>query len=247
MTDYSSYVWERREKARYILSAAITLFITGYIFFGNIPVGFLFSAGSVFYPRYKASDLIRKRKAELNLQFKDALYSLSSSLSAGKSLESAFRAALKDLQVLYPEPGTPIIRELEYVCRRMELNDPVELTLQDFARRSGLEDIRNFADVVSICKRTGGNMVQVVKNTSGIIGDRIEIAQDIELILARQKFEQKILNVMPVIFIGLIKFGGSGYMDSLYVSAGGYLLMAAALSVIFISHLIARQIVDIEV
>jgi len=44
-----------------------------------------------------------KRKSELNLQFKDLLYSISASLTAGKSVETAFKEALNDLCILYPD------------------------------------------------------------------------------------------------------------------------------------------------
>jgi tight adherence protein B len=52
---------------------------------------------------------------------------------------------------------------------------------------------------------------------------------------------------MPVVFVALIKFGGSGYMDSLYSSAGGYLLMSLALVIIAVSVVISRKIFEIRV
>ncbi|WP_418792173.1 type II secretion system F family protein [Phosphitispora sp. TUW77] len=247
LTDYNIYLMERAEKTRYILLAAIALFGIGYIFFNNLPAALAMSLGSFLYPRYAARKLAEKRRDELNSQFKDALYSISSALSAGNSLESSFREALRDLRVLYPEPDACIVRELEYICRRMEINEPLEKALQDFAQRSGLEDISNFADVVGICKRTGGNLVHVVKNTSNMISDRIEVAQEIELLLTRQNYERKILNVMPFLFIALMRFAGGGYMDSLYTSPRGYLMMAAALGILALSYLVSGRIMDIKI
>ncbi len=247
MTDYNTYVMDRTEKTRYILLAAAGLFGAGYIFFNNLPAALVMSLGAFLYPRYAGRRLAEKRRAELNLQFKDALYSLSSALSAGSSLESSFQAALQDLRVLYPDGDASIVRELEYICRRMEINEPLEKALADFAERSGLEDIRHFADVVAICKRTGGNLVQVVKNTSNMISDRIEVAQEMELLLSRQNYERRILNAMPFVFIALIRFAGGGYMDALYTSPRGYLLMAAALGILALSWFISGKIMDIKV
>jgi len=247
LTDYNIYLMDRAEKTRCILLAAAGLFGAGYIFFNNLPAALAMSLGSFLYPRFAGRKLAEKRRGELNLQFKDALYSLSSALSAGNSLESSFREALKDLRVLYPEKDTCIVRELEYICRRMEINEPLEKALNDFAQRSGLEDIRNFADVVAICKRTGGNLVQVVKNTSNMIGDRIEVSQEIELLLTRQNYERKILNIMPFVFIALIRFAGGGYMDALYTNPRGYLLMGAALAILALSYIVSGRIMDIKV
>lgn len=247
VTDYSYYHMTAREKARYMLIAAIFLFFLGYVFFSSYAVAAVLSGGAFFYPKYKSRQLARERRGALKIQFKDALYCLSSALGVGRSLESSFRAALSDLRFLYPDSTCDIIREFELICRRMEVSDPVENALMDFAARSGVEDIRNFAEVTVICKRTGGNMIQVIKNAASMINEKIEISQDIDMMLTRQKYEQKVLNIMPIVFIGLIKFCGSGYMDSLYTSVKGYLIMAAALFILAAAYTVSKKITDIGV
>jgi tight adherence protein B len=244
--DYNQYVMGKKEKQKYVILAGIAFFALGYIFFNHLVIGAIVSLGAFLYPKFKARELMQKRKAELNIQFKDALYSLASSLSVGRSLESAMLIALKDLRILYEEDAY-IIREFTFICRRIELNEPVEIALSEFAKRSGLEDIKNFADVLTICKKTGGNLVQVVKNTSNIISDKIEIYQDIEMLLAKQKYEQKLLNYMPFIFIALVRYGGGGYMDPLYASFKGYLFMGIALVILVLAYFVSQKIFEIKV
>ena len=103
MQDFDSYVMSLWEKVLYTAAAAIVIFSVAFIFYRSIFLSLLLTPLALFYPRIKTKDIIKKRKKELNIQFKDMLYSLSSSLSAGKTVESAFREALKDLSVLYPE------------------------------------------------------------------------------------------------------------------------------------------------
>lgn len=245
--DYSSYAMSEREKIRYVALAAGALFALGFVFFQNLLVAGVFSLGSLFYPRIKSKDLARKRQQELNVQFKDALVCLSSSLGAGRSLESAFQAGLKDLRLLYPDREAYIIQEFEFICRRIEINEPIERALRNLSDRACLEDITNFVDVISIAKRTGGNLVEVVQNTARMLSDKIEIKEEIEVLLSKQKYEQKILNFMPLVFIGLLNFGGSDYMGALYASAGGYLLMGFALLILGLSYVISSRIMDIRV
>ena len=38
------------------------------------------------------------------MQFKQTLYSLGSSLAAGRSVENSFKEVAKDLRLLYPDP-----------------------------------------------------------------------------------------------------------------------------------------------
>lgn len=238
---------ETAEKIKYIVIAAFFLFAVGLVFFSSFFVAAFLSAASLWYPKYKVRDIIQKRKQELNLQFKDALYSLSSALNAGVSLENSFRAALKDLRVIYTDEDTFILKELLLIIRRLEINESVEACLTDLAERSGLEDIRNFAETIIISKRCGGNLVEVIKNCSSVIREKIDICNEIELTLAKQKFEQKILIAMPVVFIGIMKFGGSGYMDPLYSSVKGYLIMGIALLLLFLSYVTSKKILEIRV
>lgn len=245
--DYRTYQLTSREKIKYLVLASIFLFTVGIVFFSNFILGLLLASVALYYPKYKVRELIKKRKQELNLQFRDALYSLSTALNAGISLENSFRAALKDLNVIYHDEDTYILKELLLISRKLEINDSIESCLTDLAERSGLEDIHNFAETIVICKRCGGSLVEVIKNSSNIIREKIDICHEIEISLTKQKFEQKILNVMPVIFIGLMKFGGSGYMDPLYSSVKGYLIMSAALMIIAGSWVISQKILDIRV
>jgi len=247
LVDYSVYVMSRREKEKYTAMGAAGLFIIAFVFFQSVWLAALFSLGGLFCPGYMVKGLAEKRKKELSLQFKDALYALSSALGSGRSVESSFRSALNDLRIIYPDDNACIIREFSYICRRIEMNEPVEKALADFGRRSHIEDIINFADVISICKRTGGNLLSVVKNTSGAISGKIEVEQEIELILAGRRYEQKVLNVMPLVFIGLVNLGGSGYTDALYSSFSGYLLMALSLGILAASYLFSKRIMDIKV
>lgn len=249
LTDYNVYLMNKKEKIKYMAIAAVVFFVVGYIFFRFWPLALLLAAlGGYFYPKIKTKELLAKRKMELNLQFKDALYSLSSSLGAGRSVEGAFKAALSDLKILYPDPQTDIIKEFGYIVRRVAMNEPVESALREFSARAGLEDIKNFADVFAICKRTGGNLVEVIKNTAQVINDKIEVQQEIHVLLSGKKFEQKALVVMPFLFIGMLSWGGdAAYIAPLYAQPVGYVVMGVALLMILCSALISRKIVDIKV
>jgi tight adherence protein B len=87
--DYNEYKMTRKEKGLYIIIAVTVIYLTGFVFFRSHIISSILCPLAIFYPRLKVKDIIAKRKIELNNQFKDMLYSLSSSLSAGKSVEGA--------------------------------------------------------------------------------------------------------------------------------------------------------------
>ena len=47
-------------------------------------------------------------------------------------------------------------QELKRMSVQLRLQIPVEALFAELGTRSGLEDIRNFAEVLAIAKRTGG-------------------------------------------------------------------------------------------
>lgn len=201
---------------------------------------------ALLYPRIMTREIIRRRKKELNIQFKDMLYSLSSSLSAGKTVESAFREALRDLAVLYPEPSAFILTELRRIISRLDMNETLESALQDFAGRAKLEDVDNFVNVFNISKRSGGNLAEVIRNTSSIINDRIEVGQEVDTMLAERKFEQKVLNVIPILMILLLSASAPDYMDPVFNTPAGRITMSVSIVLLLIAWLISAKICNIR-
>lgn len=247
LRDYNFYTMTVIEIASYILIAFVVMFLVGYIFYRNIPMAMLISVISLYYPKIKKRSLIRNQKKDLNLQFVDVLYSISSSLTAGKSVETAFRSCLDDLKVMYVDENTYMIKEIEYIIMRLDVNDPIEDVLIEFKERAHLEDISNFVDIFTLSKRTGGDLVDVIKTTASSIADKIQIMQDIDVMVAQKKFEQKILVVMPVFLVLILSMSCPEYMDPVFNSVSGKVSMTIAIIIFVVSNIISSKIIDIEV
>ncbi len=246
MQDYDEYIIPLKWKVIYCLLAAAIIFSVSYLFYRNLIFAVILSPLSLFYLKYKKKQLILKRKNELNLQFKDLLASLSSSLAAGKAIENAFINALDDLHVLYPGEEASIIKETRIIIRKLSLNVTVEEAISDLAKRSKLDDIINFSDVICICKRTGGNLIEAIKNASGIISDKIEMKQEIETILSSRKFEQKILNIMPVGMIFILSVTAEEYISPVFTTIQGKAAMSVCLLLLILAYILSHRIMNIK-
>lgn len=247
LTDYNVYVMGKHERIINIILAAVVLYGIGFVFYKHPIWALALAAFSFLYPKVRVQQLIYKRKKDLNLQFKDMLYSLSSSLSAGKSIETAFKEIVIDLAIIYPDPDTCILGEVSYIVRGIEINDTVENMLQQFADRAHLEDIDNFCDIFRTCKRTGGDLTQVIRSTSQMIGEKIETTQEIETAISGRKFEFKVLMVMPVVLILLLTYTAPDYMDFVFSDIAGRIVMTFALVLFAIAYFIGNKIMKIEV
>ncbi|MDF2964098.1 MAG: type secretion system protein [Paenibacillus sp.] len=243
---YNEYVMSSGQILISAAAAAGSLGVIGFIFYKHIVGAVLISAAGLYYPVIRRKDLINKRKTQLQLQFKQALASISFALGAGKSVETAFQEALLDLRLLYPDPRTLIVKELETINRRIENGETIENALKDLSDRSGLDDIQQFTEVFVTCKRTGGNLVHVIRRTASIIQEKLDIQQDIQVMMAQKRFESKVLAFAPLVVIAILSFSSPDYMEPLYKGTG-YMIMTVSLIILIGCFAITKMIMNIKV
>ncbi len=229
-----------------IVVSAAAIFVL-YLFYGNMFIGFVGIPLSFFAPKYSRPYFIKKRKDRLLSQFKEMLYALSGSMQAGKSIEMAFISIYKDMELLYPEPKTEIMRELRCIASNLNAGIPLDEILVDFAARNHNEDISSFVDIYITTKQMGGNLVQVMRNTSETISDKVAVHNEIEVAISSAKFEHRTLMFVPVGVILMIRAVSPGYLDSLYGSAGGIVLSTVALILIGVAWVVGNKMTDIKI
>jgi tight adherence protein B len=246
--DYTDYVMSKKEKVLYILLAGVFFYIIGFIFYNSPIVALIIALMGLYYPKVRKRQLINKQRQELSMQFKQALFSLSTALAAGKSVENAFRGVSQDIKIIYPDPNAYIIKEFDLITIKIENGETIESALSDFSERAKLKDISNFTDVFITCKRTGGDLVEVIRKTSNIISDKLEIKQEISIMIAQKKFEAKILSFAPLVIVAVLSYTSPDYMAPLYQSArGGPVIMTVGLLLLALSYWMTKRIMDIKV
>lgn len=243
---YDEYQMQLKEKTLVIIGAGIGLAVIGFVFYKHVIFSLLLSLNGLWFPRLWVSMRIKRRKDKLLVQFRQALYCLSSSLTAGKSIENAFRDALDDLKLLFIDPASLIVREFGAIVHRLDNGEQIEKAVADFARRANIEDISNFADVLVTCKRTGGNLVEVMRRTSAILSEKLEVQTEISVMLAQKKFESTILLAAPIGIIAILSFTSADYMEPLFQGAGR-IIMTASLGVLCFCLWLTRKLMRIAV
>ena len=247
LTDYDVYVMTKSEKMFTIVAAAIALFAVGYVFYHSLILSALLALFAVKAPKIRTRQIIDKRKNQLSLQFKDMLYSLSSALSVGKSVETGIRDSLQDLQVIYPDPETDILVELGLILRGLGMNNTIEDMFGQFAERAHLEDIDNFVDIFVTCKRTGGDLIEVMRSTSNTIGDKIEVKQEIETMISGKKYEFNFLMILPVIMVLFLTLTSGDYMAPVFTTIVGRIAMTAAIAIFALAYVVGSKIMKINI
>jgi len=243
---YDTYTLDYTERMVALCIGCTVMGGIGYLFYQHWLGVLLFAFIGIGYIRIRKQILLERRRMNLTQQFKQTLYSLSAALGAGRSMENALREAVQDLQLLYPGTEVDMIRELHIVALRMENREPVEHALVDFSQRANQEDITNFAEVCMTCKRTGGDLIEVVRRTSAIISEKMDIMQEMNILVAQKKLEMKALMVAPVLFLSFLNITSPDFMQALY-EGRGRIISTLALIVLLIAVIFIRKLMDIKV
>jgi len=245
--NYNIYWLSNFEKIKYGAMGIGGFFLLAMLFYGQLMIALPFSFIGILYIPYQKKILISERKKRLKKQFKEGLYALSSSISVGKSVELAFVEALNDLKIIYYEEDTYIIEEFTYIVRKVSMNDSIESALLDFALRAEDEDITNFTNVFITAKRTGGNLVEIMKYTTTTINEKIEIMENINVLITGKKYEQKILAFLVPFIILYLHVFSSEFLEVMYHSLRGRIAMTVALMLYLVSFIVSKKVVEIEV
>ncbi len=239
--DYSRYLWSGRELLCAVLESVAAVLLLSYFFYRSlwaaVPLGFV---GILFFRDLEK----RKRDAcieELTVQFKECILSVSASLAVGYAVENAFLESREDMRLLYGEHSL-IYRELEFIRKGLIINITMEELLDNLAKRSGSAEIEQFAQVFSIAKRNGGNIPEIIRFSSELIGQRIEVRQEIRIVLSGRRMEQTIMKLMPFGILTYIGICYPGYFDSLYHNWQGAAIMSGCLFLYMTAYIMGDSI-----
>lgn len=261
MLNYRVYRMKAREKMLYFILALVIGGVVGLVFYANLFMvdgeptvatyisntvvffGVGMFAATKFLPMREAQ-LRDKRKNILNLQFREMLAALATAFSAGENLLGAFQSAYNEMILQFGE-NNYISLEVKEIVGGMNSNVPLEKLLKNFADRSGLEDIENFSNIISICYQKGGNMRELVRNTYDLIGDKITINEEIKTKLTSNKMQQNFMSVIPIVLIGYLRVSSSSFAQS-FASFTGVITMTIAVAIFMGAYKYGKKITDIK-
>ncbi|MCM1258008.1 MAG: hypothetical protein NC307_09165 [Roseburia sp.] len=221
-------------------------FVTAWLFYDCI---WVMAAGIlIFYPALLFANGFKekRRRKQLNLEFKDYMYGISSALLAGYSMENAFVESQREVKELYGEKSI-LLEELGNLKQRLGMQENLEKILKEFAEKSGCEDIESFVEVFCFAKRGGGDFLGIIQTTIRRICDKTEVAEEIETTIAQKVLEQKVMSVVPIVVLAFFRFSSPEFIGMLYGNPFGVLVMTIVLILYGLAMLWGAKIVEIEV
>ena len=235
------------EKRKITIFTAIFLIAFGILFYNNT---YFVALTPCIYPitkkRYKRKKEMEVKK-NLRNQFRDLLFSFSTSFSMGFHMKEAMIEGHSQLIKTYGT-DTVLSNELSKMIKKMEDTGERDVDLwNDFANRSGLEEISSFAAVYSCCRETGGDLPMAVNRAASLITEKMAVENQIRKIKGKRRVEAKIIGLMPVIILIFMRITSPEYMAVMYHNSLGIIVMTLAVLGILGAVVMGERITSIEI
>lgn len=200
------------------------------------------------YPIWK---MIQKKREEHRKQqyiqgFRDVLQSMMTSLQAGYSIENACRISLREITELYHSEKNLTVNQLKKIVRGLDFHCSMETLFLQYAEETQVEEIYEFAVVLNIAKTTGGNVVEILKTSMEHLQSKMDAAEEWKVSLSGRIFEKNIMLLMPFGILFYLRLANGEYVESLYKTIPGNILMTGIILVILGCFFWTEKIMEIE-
>jgi tight adherence protein B len=170
----------------------------------------------------------------------EALELIVSALRVGHSLNSALGLVTREC----PDPIGP-----EFKVTFDEQNYGLELktALDNMTSRVASQDLKIVVTAILIQKESGGNLAEVLENTSNVIRERFRLKRQILTHTAQGRLTGIVLTCLPIALGCALYFVNPKMMSILWHKQVGIYLLYAAGIMIVIGGLVIRKIVNMDV
>ncbi len=226
--------------ATYIISCLIM-----YIFYRNIYISSVLGFISIAFMPVAKNYITEKRRSIILNRFKDFLHDFSIALETGDNVYNALKTARCELEMTRLKKDI-FLDKLNEVIILNELGEVRFDIFKKFGIETELEDIVNFADTFEVCMITGGNIIDIMKESISIISSKIELDNEIKLIFSEKKAELVIIALVPLGLYILLSVTCSEYLKALYTTLDGLLALTISIAMITLGIILGSRILDVK-
>jgi len=89
-------------------------------------------------------------------------------------------------------------------------------------------------------------MVEILARTSVLIEERLDVENEIRIMLGNRRLEQRIMDITPFMIIFYISLTSHGFFDVLYHNLTGIAFMTICLGAYLAALVISEKILDVS-
>jgi tight adherence protein B len=204
-----------------ILVSATTGFLAGSRIAGplfGLALAFTLPLGPIQWARSR----LAARRLLYDEQLPMALDSLAAGLAAGLSFQQAIAFAASEL----PPPLSDVLRRVDL---RLRLGHPMDESLAVLLEHDAPEMMALAVEGIQLQRQFGGDLVRMLNETAGLLRERLELRREVQAVSSQGRLSGAVVAGLVPVSAGLLLLTNPGYIDVLFDSLIGQLLLVAAL------------------
>jgi tight adherence protein B len=183
---------------------------------------------------------IRRERRLFGDQLADHLAVVGGSLRVGHSLTGALASALDEA----PEPAR---REFARAVTDERLGMPLEDALEGVSDRMDNREIEHISLLAKLQREAGADAGEMVDQVVATVRERQELRRIVRTLTAQGRFSQMVLTLLPVGSLLFLTVAAGDYVDPLYTTSGGHIVLGVAAVLLICGALVIRKIVSFKV
>jgi tight adherence protein B len=187
--------------------------------------------------------ILRKRGARLHRfeeQFPEALEFLSRAMRAGHAFSVS-------LEMIHSEFQEPVSGEFKRTFDEQNLGMPLDVALAKMGERVPLLDVQFFISAVTLQKRTGGNLAEVLDKLASLIRERFKLRGRIKAISAHGRMTGGALTTIPIAVGIMMCYVNPDYARFFTHDDTGKAMLGVAVGLQIVGYGVIRKIVSIGI
>ena len=191
-------------------------------------------------PRWVIGFLARRRAKKFVAGFADASDIIVRGIKSGLPVHEC-------LQVIARESPEPLAGEFRRLVDGVGHGLTMEQALEKMYARMPLPELRFFTIVLGIQQKTGGNLAEALNNLSTVLRSRKLMREKIKALSGEANASAMIIGSLPPAVVGLISLTTPSYLNPLFHTVQGQMILGGALVWMGAGIFIMRRMVSFKI
>ncbi len=183
-----------------------------------IALAFGFGAGFGL-PRWVLGALRKRRMKKFTGEFANALDIVVRGIKTGLPLNEC-------LKIIARESPAPVGPEFKNLIDGMAVGVDLPQGLEKMYERMPVPELNFFAIVLTIQKKTGGNLAEALENLAIVLRSRKMMREKIAALSSEAKASSMIIGSLPILVMAIVYVTTPSYMSLMFTDSLGHILLA---------------------
>ncbi len=218
-----------------VVGGGLVFYVSGEFLY--IPPGMLIGGFGV--PNWFLSFCKKRRIAKFVKEFPNAVDVIIRGIKAGLPLGDCVR-------IIAGEAVEPVRSEFRQIVEATTMGLSIAEGCERLVERVPVPEANFFSIVINIQQKAGGNLSEALGNLSRVLRDRAKMQMKVKAMSSEAKASAGIIGALPFIVTGLVYLSSPGYIELLWITSTGRMVMAVAGFWMFIGVMSMKKMINFD-